>query len=98
MRLLVPFSFTNLNPSISITVQPPEENIDKGGVARWLENKLGSCTHSPAVSLGKLKKQEGRFTGEHQALAISPIPSDVITKRLIVLVHFGYIIKYHTLD
>lgn len=95
MGLLVPFSFTNLNPSISITVQSPEENADKGGAARWLENKLGSCTHSSAGSLEKLKKQEGR--SEHQALAIRLIPPDVITKRLIVFLHFGCTIKYHML-
>lgn len=75
----------------STTVRPPE--VKERGTAQQLENKPGSVC-SPAASVEKLERQEGRLIGQPQgrmkwALMTSPISPDVITKRRIVLVQSG---------
>ena len=60
-----------------------------------MENKPGSICCSPAACLERLRRQEGRLTGQHQncnglTLTTNPTPFDAIAKRKVVAVQSGF--------
>lgn len=62
--LLVPFSFTALNPTIYHC--PATSNRSWGGGSK-MAGEQAESVYPPAASLEKREKKEGRLTGHHQA-------------------------------